>query len=143
MSPRLFAGAVLALVTAAVVTGLYAVGGPQEARRERSDQHRYEALIRLAEALACRQGRLPPSSLPMQLSVASVRAHCEHVRIDESGLTDRETGQPFSYVRRSDRAFSVCSSFHNARRTMDQRRPRPPTGLIFDPQSGCISGYVR
>jgi hypothetical protein len=144
MRPRSFAFAVLAVAALATAAGLYTVGGPEQARRERSDLLRYRALIAVAEALACTAWRSPQQVLPAELSTASLFAYCGgYAGVRDLTLIDSETGRPFTYVRRSDSAFSICGSFHDAALAMNQRFDPLPRGLTFDPENGCISGSAR
>ena len=143
MSGKLLFAASIAAVCAAVVAGLVIVGGPGQGQRDRFDARRYLELGTVARALLCELGgTIPGRSLPPELSVDALRVHCSSAGIRTEDLTDDETGQPYVYERKSDQEFSVCASFHDARRTV-QLNPQGWYGASFDAETGCVSGWLR
>jgi hypothetical protein len=138
----LFIAAILA-VCAAVITGLVMVGGPSQGRRDRFDDQRYAELGNLANALLCNQaGESRSNSLPAELTVESLRGHCSIAGISADGLSDNETGAPYVYDRRNAQDFSICATFHDARRTVDLAYSAW-SAAAFDPGTGCVSGSLR
>jgi hypothetical protein len=138
----LFAAAILA-VCAAMITGLVLVGGPSQNRRDRFDAQRYDELRRLVDVLLCKhyvQSR--GSSLPAELTAESLRAHCRSAGISADGLSDNETGAPYLYVRKNAEDFSICATFHDARRTV-KLAYSDWFEASFDPGTGCVSGSLR
>jgi hypothetical protein len=128
---RLMVAAVGAVVLAAVVAGLLAVGGPTAGRRDRRDAARLDAIHRIADALACHADAAAEPPRPM--SLAELTPSC--LAPDEAaGLTDPTSGRPYpiSYPE-PDRA-TVCADFEGP----------PPDGRYagrapFDAASGCVS----
>ena len=138
----LFIAAILA-VCAAVITGLVMVGGPSQGRRDRFDDQRYAELGNLANALLCNQaGESRSNSLPAELTVESLRGHCSIAGITADDLSDNETGAPYVYDRRNAHDFSICATFHDARRTVDLAYSAW-SAASFDPGTGCVSGSLR
>ena len=138
----LFAAAILA-VCAAVITGLVMVGGPSQGRRDRFDDQRYAELGRLVDVLLCdHYVHSRGSSLPAELTVESLRGHCSIAGISADGLSDNETGAPYVYDRRNAQDFSICATFHDARRTVDLAYSAW-SAAAFDPGTGCVSGSLR
>jgi hypothetical protein len=138
----LFAAAILA-VCAAVITGLVMVGGPSQGRRDRFDDQRYAELGRLVDVLLCdHYVHSRGSSLPAELTVESLRAHCASAGVSADDLSDSETGAPYVYVRKNAQDFLICATFHDARRTV-RLESRPWSAESFDPGTGCVSGSLR
>src|SRR5690606_26163495 len=109
-----------------VVSGLLAVGGPEEARRQRRDEARIAALSDLARCMA----HLPAAefdALPPEMAAGIPCA-------DGGNWRDAQTGAPFRLVRGEGGAFSLCASFETpaaVRRTF--------YGQSFDPATGCLA----
>ena len=138
----LFAAAILA-VCAAVITGLVMVGGPSQGRRDRFDDQRYAELGRLVDVLLCdHYVHSRGSSLPAELTAESLRAHCSSAGFSADDLSDNETGAPYLYVRKNAQDFSICATFHDARRTV-KLAFSDRFEASFDPGTGCISGSIR
>ena len=138
----LFAVAILA-VCAAMITGLVLAGGPSQNRRDRFDAQRYAELGRLVDVLLCKhyvQSR--GSSLPAEMTAESLRAHCSSSGISADDLSDNETGAPYLYVRKNAQDFSICATFHDARRTVTLAYS-DRFEASFDPGTGCISRSLR
>ena len=143
MRGRTYAFLVLAAVGAAVVAGLFTIGGPREARREKFDLHRYDDLAFIARALLCANRRIAHPVLPEKLNVDSLRAYCSGTEVTAAQLTDKETGAPYAYTRQNDDTFSVCASFHDAKRIATLHPRGANAAFAFDPDTGCVSGRIR
>lgn len=143
MSGKLLFVAAIVVVASAVVAGLLMVGGPLQGQRDKFDDQRYEELGRLARALLCNQhGQPPGSSLPDALTVESLRVHCSSAGIAADDLSDNETGEPYVYDRKNARDFSICANFHDVKRTA-RLNSSQLVGTLFDPETGCVSGWLR
>jgi hypothetical protein len=142
MTTRAFLACVAAIVSAAVFAGIMTVGGPFEGRRERFDEQRYGDLTSLAQALRCRDWRSARPVLPAELTMESLIAHCPGPAPGRDSLVDKETGEPYVYIRKNDREFSICAKFHDAEnvvRLAYRFRDNPS----FDPVTGCITDLVQ
>jgi hypothetical protein len=138
----LFIAAILA-VCAAMITGLVLIGGPLQSRRDRFDAQRYVELDRLVDVLLCNYNlKSRSTSLPAELTVESLRAHCASAGVSADDLSDSETGAPYVYVRKNAQDFLICATFHDARRTV-RLESRPWSAESFDPGTGCVSGSLR
>jgi hypothetical protein len=143
MRGRSYAFLALAVVGAAVVAGLFTIGGPREARREKFDLQRYDDLAFIARSLLCANRRIAHPVLPEKLDVTSLRSYCSGIEVTAAQLTDKETGAPYAYTRKGDAAFSVCATFHDAKRIATLRPRGPNASFAFDPGAGCVSGRIR
>ena len=133
--------ALMALVTlAAIAAGLALVGGPGEARRQRQDAARLEALSRVATALSCPapDAGTAPDALPEALTTNALAAYCGGRHLAADALRDPVTGAPIRYERRGERDFALCTAFHNPAAIVEVRLA--PFGAWFDPATGCLSG---
>jgi hypothetical protein len=143
VSGKLFFALAIMAVASAVVAGLLMVGGPLQGQRDKFDDQRYEELGGLARALLCEEyGQIPNSSLPNELTVESLRVHCSSAGIAADDLSDNETGQPYVYDRKNARDFSICAKFHDAKRAA-RLNSHVSYGASFNPETGCVSGWLR
>ena len=143
MSTRLFLALLITAVMASVAAGLWVVGGPGQARRDRLDAQRYVALNRLARVLICPVGSgSPEKALPEALTPENLHAHCPAIGLATADLVDPASGAGFVYHRLSDRDFSVCADFFDAARVARLNREIALTAN-FDPATGCMSGAMR
>ena len=142
MTARAFLVCVAAAVSAAVVAGILTVGGPFEGRREKFDVQRYRELTSIAQALRCQNWRVSRPVLPAELTTETLNAHCAGSAPGKDGLLDDETGEPYEYVRKNDREFSVCARFHDAEKAM-RLSVGPGNDSSFDPETGCMGGLVK
>ena len=142
MTARAFLFCVAAVVSAAVVAGIITVGGPFEGRREKFDLQRYQDLSLIAQVLRCESWRSSRPVLPVELTVESLKSHCAGSGPGKDSLLDDETGKPYEYTRKNDRAFSICAKFHDAEKAM-RLAYRLRNDSSFDPETGCISGLVK
>jgi hypothetical protein len=130
MSDRI-AQAGLALLAALLIgAGLIAVGGPEEARRQRRDDDRHLAIISLAICIS-RLDRAAYDVLPAELKADSP---C----VAKKTWRDPQTDQPFRFIRGESNSFSVCATFET---------PDSPIRIrsewILDPATGCITGLWK
>ena len=138
-----FFGATVTIVVA-VIVGIFTVGGPNEARREMFDLRRYEDLGEISDALRCQNWRVSQPTLPNELNLATIRAYCGGVEIQDEVLLDNETRKPYVYVRKNEREYSVCADFYDAEKAMRLSYRRFVVSLAsFNPETGCITGRVR
>lgn len=91
-------GMAAVVVVAAIVAGVWAVGGPETARLERLDAERRSDLGRIQSALR-REDPLP----------ASLEALGERLSGDERA--DPATGEPYGYRALSDSTYELCATF--------------------------------
>ena len=100
-SPRIFLGAVIAVVAAAVVAGLVLIGSPAEQRKQRFDERRAQDLASISLQIRSywkMHGALPPGldSLPPSGS---------------RGHRDPRTGQPYEYAALEGARYRLCADF--------------------------------
>lgn len=143
MSARVFLSLLVAAVVASVAAGLWVVGGPAQARRDRIDAQRYLALDKLARVLICPVASgSPQQALPEALTVENLHAHCPAIRIAPPDLVDPVSGAVFAYRRLNDRNFAVCADFHDAARAA-RLQGDVALSATFDADTGCMSGRMR
>jgi hypothetical protein len=120
-----------AVVLAAVVGGLVAVGGPDTGRRDRRDAARLDDLRRIGEALACHAeaGATPPR--PAGLAEISPACLAPDAIAD---LADPRTGRAYAIGYPAPDRATVCADFEAA---------IPDGGAAgwppFDRDTGCVS----
>ena len=132
------------VVVAAIIIGIFTVGGPNTARQDMFDMRRYENLRQIATALHCTNWRILKPELPDTLDLESIRAYCGGVQMEPDVLVDNETGMPYAYTRISDAEYSVCATFHDAHKTMRMSYQwNPGWDASFNPDTGCFTGRVR
>ena len=120
-------GAAIVIVTAAIVAGLFVIGGPGEARLERLDSERTGDLRRIEYAVAevwHRTEALPPS-------LDSLRAANQLAAED---LFDPTTNEPYDYRVLSDSTYALCATFDLA--SDDSPAPYARTGIIDSHDAG-------
>jgi hypothetical protein len=143
MSARLFLLAMIAAVVAAVISGLIVVGGPLQAQREKFDQQRWDELVNVLIALECyRNDDRIDDSLPKELTVEALRAHCSLGEFTAEELTDDETGETYAYDAGDGIHFFVCATFHDAAR-IRRLKQDSDLGMTFNAETGCMSGVFR
>jgi hypothetical protein len=142
MTARAFLYCVAAVVFAAMVAGIITVGGPFEGRREKFDQQRYRDLTSIAQALRCQNWRSSRPVLPVELTAESLKSHCAGLVPGKDKLLDDETGEPYEYLRKNDREFSICAKFYDAEKAM-RLGYRRGADSSFDPATGCMTGLVK
>jgi hypothetical protein len=121
-----------AVVLAAVVAGLVAVGGPDAGRRDRRDAARLDDLRRVGEAVACHAeaGATPPRPVALaEISPACLAPDTV------AGLADPRTGRrPYAISYPAPDRATVCADFEAA--IPDDRAAGWPP---FDRDTGCVS----
>lgn len=100
-------GAAAVVVLAAVVGGLFVIGGPGDARLERLDVERTDDLRRIEQAVdeVWRRGDALPLSLD-SLHTAN--------RLAADDLVDPTTGEPYDYRVLTDSTYELCAVFDRA-----------------------------
>jgi len=128
---RLLVAAFGAVVLAAVVAGLVAVGGPDAGRRDRRDAARLDALRQIADALVCHADAGAEPARPAAL--ADLTPSC--LAPDAvPGLTDPRSAQAYRIEYPEPDRATVCADFEGPPpdRRFGGRAP-------FDAASGCVS----
>ena len=132
------------VVVAAIIIGIFTVGGPNTARQDMFDMRRYENLRQIATALHCTNWRILQPELPDKLDLESIRAYCGGVQMQADVLVDNETNIPYTYTRISETEYSVCATFYDAHKTMRLSYQWDPRwDASFNPDTGCFTGRVR
>ena len=117
------------VVTAAVVLGLAAVGGPEAGRRDRRDDARLADIAQIAGALVCHAEA--DAAPPAPETVAEISPGC----LAPAALADPATGAAYRIERPAPDRVSVCATFEDAPSAAERGAGWPP----FDPESGCVS----
>lgn len=124
---RLVQVALVALVGALVVAGLWTTGGPQTAQEERRDAVRISDLDDLSYFARCvadgAGGALPETLAP--------DAACS----TDTRFADPFTGMQYRYIRSSPIAFQLCAKFERPERLERQYRWRGS----FSASTGCFN----
>lgn len=124
MSPDRFALAALAgLAAVLVVAGLAAVGGPEEARRQRRDEALLLSLARVARCVE-RLDRASYDGLPSELAA------------DAACMSGTDAAAPLRFRREEGNGFALCAAFERPEALSARRYDR-----AFDPVSGCVEGH--
>ncbi len=118
-APRLFALSASAVVLSAIALGIWENGWPGDVRIRRFDQKRVTDLLRLSNAIDAywrADGKLPDS-----IGTALAR---------ETWLSgdDPETGSPYAYVVKDERAYELCAIFGYASSVPDDLPPAATIG---------------
>lgn len=124
--------AVAALVAAAVLAGLYAVGGPGSGRAERRDEVRLDDLawlVQFTECVARSSGGEPPETL-------AAFPECG----GDLRLADPYTNDPYTYQKLSATAYRLCAGFERPASIS-----RYAYGWMdgFEPSTGCVTLSVE
>jgi hypothetical protein len=130
MSDRIAQAGLALLATLLIGAGLMAVGGPEEARRQRRDDDRHQAIFQLARCFAGLD-KAEFDSLPPQVAASTP---CVTIY----GWSDPQTAEPYRFQREDDGSFSVCATFE---KPDSLRRDRSEPTL--DPATGCVSGQWK
>lgn len=117
----------LATVTGlAIALGLYATGGPDQARQQRRDEYRLADLGRLKTTLDClaaQNGGIVPAEM-------QPTGDCLFPDLP----TEPVTGAPYGYVRTGDTSYQLCAAFETDLGHLPVYQSRH-----FDPATGCFS----
>jgi len=112
----IFGGALVAVIFVASIAGIAVTGGPGEARKQREDTARLNALSATAQALACYQQAI--GDIPEDLSI--VEEELSHAISDarqQDGCTmvalqnDPVTDAPFRLQRQDGAVTHICADF--------------------------------
>lgn len=132
----IFGGALAGVVVAACIAGVAITGGPGEARREKEDSLRLQAVAEAALALACYQqemGNIPEdlSIVEEELSHAASEVHrksrCSQAKLSRDPASDEN----FHLKREAGKVTHICADF----KTASQGR-----GQVYYSQYGFYTG---
>ena len=145
MNPRTFLIGATVTVVAAIIIGIFTVGGPNEARREMFDLRRYQDLEEIAYALNCPNWRVSRPILPDKLNIKTIRSYCGGIEILPDVLIDDETNRPYTYIRENEYKYSICADFYDAEKTtrLGLTRLGDRSMASFNPDTGCATGLVH
>ncbi|MEZ6011248.1 MAG: hypothetical protein R3C08_05170 [Hyphomonas sp.] len=112
----IYGGALVAVIVAASIAGIAITGGPGEARREREDQARLQAVSATALTLACyyqAHGDIPEdlSIVEEEMSHATASARQQDYCTTAEMRKDPFTEQPFRLVREGGKVTHICADF--------------------------------
>jgi hypothetical protein len=111
-------------IAAAIVAGVWTVGGPAQGAAERRDNTRADDLRRLVRLVDCQarsEGRLPAR---LEASAACATT---------ANLADPSTGAPYRYEVVPPFGYRVCADF--------ETNVTPPYyDISFDGTTGCLTG---
>lgn len=134
----------LALVALAMIGGFYITGGPFQARMEGFDQKRWSDLNSIISRMTCKDHE---DSLPQTLSIEQIRNFCRTgVVLNESSLSDPETGDLYVYQVTSPTTFEVCARFYDfevARQPYRRVSRSPRFGHVSKGDLICFKGRVN
>jgi len=117
----IFGGALVAVVLAACIAGLAITGGPGQARKEKEDQARLEALSTTALALACyyqAEGNIPEdlslveAAFTRATSDVRQKDYCAMAKVSR----DPVSGEAFRLMREGGMVTHICADFATAGR---------------------------
>ncbi len=134
MHGRAFAIGMMAVVAAAVVAGLVAVGGPGEARRDRFDMRRYDDLAFIANALLCANKRIANPELPEKLTVRDSQKLLQR-RARHRGSTGgpRNRQALYLYAEEHRRIFTSAPYFTTRTKSRHCARPASAPNSLLTP----------
>lgn len=112
----LFGGALVAIILAACIAGVIVTGGPGEARREKEDLARLQAISTTALALACyyqANGNIPEdlSVVKEEMSHATSSARQKDYCTSVELRTDPFSGEDFRLIREGGEVTHICADF--------------------------------
>jgi hypothetical protein len=130
-------GALVAVIVLASAAGLVITGGPGEARKEREDIARLQAIGQTAEALACYQqaeGDIPEdlSIVEAELSHASSEARRPSRCIGAGIGRDPVSKDHFVLTREAGRVTHICAEFATRSKNGDAHRYAYPNSVVPD-----------
>ena len=129
---------VLVLTSSVLAWGLWTVGGPETARKEKRDDVRFRDIQMLGEHYKCVANVGPDTD-----QVIASR-QCGSAKDAPPDRQDPLTGEAYRYARTGDNSFEVCATFEVATNTDTRRHPRvfALRGVVFEGHVGCRI-YVR
>ena len=112
----IYGGALVAVIIAACVAGIAVTGGPGEARKEREDRARQQAVSDTALALACYHqafGEIPEDLTLVENELARVTsdAHQQDACTQAEIRKDPVTGEDFRLTRQAGAVTQICAEF--------------------------------
>ena len=112
----IYGGALVAVIIAACVAGIAVTGGPGEARKEREDRARQQAVSDTALALACYHqafGEIPEDLTLVENELARVTsdAHQQDACTQAEIRKDPVTGEDFRLTRQAGVITQICAEF--------------------------------
>ena len=115
----IYGGALVAVIIAACVAGVVITGGPGEARKQKEDIARMEALSRTSIALACyyqAKGNIPEdlSIVEEELSHVTSDARQQDYCSMAEMRKDPISGKPFRLKREGRSVTHICADFATA-----------------------------
>jgi len=120
---------IVGLAVAAVIAGLFALGGPQAARIGNRDADRLEDLRDIREFVECiadaKDGKVPISLVGHDICDWNVP------------MVDPHSDTPYHYEMLTNTAYQLCADFEDADRLADRY------DLPLDTTSGCITWTYR
>ncbi len=123
---KLFGGAAVLMVAAAIVAGLFIAGAPSTQREMRFDDQRVSDLQQIASAVdlhTANTGTLPAS---LDELVRQETARLYYVR----SITDPETGAAYEYTATGPMSYSLCATFTQSSEELPKGVNRP---VMMDP----------
>ncbi|WP_273185228.1 hypothetical protein [Hyphomonas adhaerens] len=112
----IYGGGLVAVIIAACVAGIAVTGGPGEARKEREDRARQQAVSDTALALACYHqafGEIPEDLTLVENELARVTsdAHQQDACTQADIRKDPVTGEDFRLTRQAGVVTQICAEF--------------------------------
>lgn len=112
----IYGGGLVAVIIAACVAGIAVTGGPGEARKEREDRARQQAVSDTALALACYHqafGEIPEDLTLVENELARVTsdAHQQDACTQAEIRKDPVTGEDFRLTRQAGVVTQICAEF--------------------------------
>ena len=131
---RLMVAVLGAVVLAAIVAGLLAVGGPDSGRRDRRDAARLGALRQIADALTCHAAAHAEPAEPRSLEAIAPDCLAADAAAD---LVDPRTRAAFRIGYPAPRRVEICADFEAAV-PPSRAGGWPP----FDATTGCVTASL-
>ncbi|HVM90892.1 MAG TPA: hypothetical protein VMU11_03280 [Verrucomicrobiae bacterium] len=140
---KVFVGAVIVIVLATLIAGLWISGSPAAERARRLDDRRIQDLQSIANAI---DNYYNQNNLQLPATLATLTAQRDAYYV--SGITDPENGQTYDYVTNSTSTYKLCAVFTTDTRgqSQDQNQNYPYNGSTFwehGPERTCFSITAR
>lgn len=137
MATRVFAGAVVGVITLAVLYGLILVGTPAQQRLIQFDQRRVSDLQQISFAIDSyweRNKKLPETLEDLR-----------DPRYYLQSIADPKTGEPYEYRVVSEAGYELCAVFEVDSAQIQEEFPKPFSAELWDHGIGrtCFSLEVR
>lgn len=135
----LYGGALVGVIIAASIAGIVITGGPGEARREREDLARQQALSETALALACYQqafGEIPEDLTIVENELVHVTSEArQQDACSQAGIRkDPVSDEHFRLERQDGSVTRICADFAtgNSDAPYNSYRYAPARAVILD-----------